>query len=85
MRSFSLPHASGMTLTIHFCEKCGTKIYKEGTADAFKNLFILQAGTLDAEGGMGLDDVEVKAELWVKERVKWLDAKEGLGQMQEFS
>ncbi|KAH7407392.1 DUF636 domain protein [Cadophora sp. MPI-SDFR-AT-0126] len=85
MRSFSLPHASGMTITIHFCEKCGTKIYKEGTLDAFKGLFIVQAGTLDNGGGMGLDDVDVKAELWVKERAKWLSATEGLGQMQEFS
>ena len=74
-----------MTLTINFCEKCGTKIYKEGTADDFKGLFIVQAGTLDGEGGMGLDDVDVKAELWVKERVKWLGAREGLGQMQAFS
>ncbi|KAK0100863.1 hypothetical protein ONS95_007310 [Cadophora gregata] len=86
MRSCSLRHKSGMTITTHFCEKCGTTIYKEGTADEFKGLCIVQAGTLDGgEGDMGLDDVEVKAELWVKERAKWLNAQEGLGQMQEFS
>ncbi|KAH9220788.1 Mss4-like protein [Leptodontidium sp. 2 PMI_412] len=86
LKSFSTLHPSGMTLTIHFCEKCGTKIYKEGSADDFKGLFIVQAGTLDGgEGGMGLGDVEVGAELWVKDRVAWVPARGGPAQMQEFS
>lgn len=79
-----------MTLTIHFCETCGTKIYKEGTADAFKGLVIVQAGTLDeVEGeegkGMGLGDVQVGAELYVKDRVKWVPARSETVQCQEFS
>jgi len=32
-----------------------------------------------------LDDVQVKGELFVKQRVGWLGAMAGVGQMQEFS
>lgn len=73
---------------MHWCENCGTKIYKEGDAEAFKGIAILQAGTLDGEekeGGMRLEDVKVGAELWVKNRVGWLGERVGTGQCQEFS
>lgn len=75
-----------MILTLHFCVKCGTKIYKEITGDAFKGLLIVQAGTLDGggEGEMGLEDVKVQAELWVKERVGWVKERADAKQMSEF-
>jgi hypothetical protein len=74
-----------MTLTLHFCENCGTKIYKEGDAEAFRGIAIVQAGTLDGEdGGMELGDVKVGAELYVKDRVSWLEERKGTGQMTEF-
>lgn len=41
LKSFSKPHGSGMTLTIHFCPNCGSVIYKEGTSPAFKGLLIM--------------------------------------------
>jgi len=34
---------------------------------------------------MGVGDVKLGAELWVKERVKWLGAMEGIAQCAEFS
>ncbi|KAH7357013.1 hypothetical protein BKA65DRAFT_548395 [Rhexocercosporidium sp. MPI-PUGE-AT-0058] len=37
-KSFSTLHPSGMALTLHFCEKCGTRMFKEGTMDEFKDL-----------------------------------------------
>ena len=74
-----------MTLTIHFCTTCGTKIYKEGNAGAFIGMAIVQAGTLDAGKGMGIEDVNVQVELYVKDRVKWMSAREGAGQCVEFS
>jgi hypothetical protein len=61
-----------MTLTIYFCENCGTKIYKEGSADAFKGVAIVQAGTLDGGVGEkveGIEDVKIGGELYVKDRV----------------
>jgi hypothetical protein len=74
-----------MTLTLHFCENCGTKIYKEGDAETFKGIAVVQAGTLDGgDGGMELGDVKVGAELYVKDRVGWLGEREGTGQMREF-
>ena len=82
-----------MGLTLHWCEKCGTKIYKEGDAEEFKGLAIVQAGTLDGNGegdgkggveGMGLQDVRPGVELWVGDRVPWLQAREGTGQCATF-
>jgi hypothetical protein len=83
LKTFSLTHPTGMTLKYHFCETCGTKIYKEGDQGAFVGMAIVQAGTLD--GGMEVGDVKLGAELWVKERVKWLGAMEGTAQCAEFS
>jgi hypothetical protein len=34
---------------------------------------------------MGVSDVKLGAELWVKERVKWLGAMEGTAQCVKFS
>jgi len=74
-----------MTLTLHFCSRCGNTIYKEADAEAFKGVVIVQAGALDAAPGeMGLADVKPGVELWVKQRVEWIKAFEGLGQCQEF-
>jgi hypothetical protein len=72
-----------MTLTIYFCETCGSTIYKEGDNEAFSGLKLVQAGTLKDkelvnEGGLG-------AELYVSERAGWLKGVEGTGQMQTFT
>jgi len=72
-----------MTLTIYFCGNCGSAVYKVGDSEAFKGTVIVQAGTLD--GQMKLADVKLGAELWVSQRVPFLGALEGVGQMQEFS
>ena len=77
-----------MILKYHFCNTCGTKIYKEGDQGAFLGMAIVQAGTLDKDGegeSMGIADFKIGAELWVKERVGWLSEIEGAGQCLEFS
>jgi hypothetical protein len=78
-----------MLLTVHFCGECGTRIYKEGDREDFFGTVIVQAGTLDGdEGGkkgMGIGDFKVGVELWVKERVGWLEEVGGAGQCQEFA
>jgi hypothetical protein len=78
-----------MRLTIYFCENCETKIYKEGSADAFKGIAIVQAGTLDAGIGerverMGIEDVRIGKELYVMDRVGWLQGRDGTGQTRKF-
>jgi hypothetical protein len=86
LNSFSLAHPSGLKLKYHFCGTCGTKIYKEADQN-LEGTAIVFAGTLDgSEGnGMGIGDVKVQAELWVKERVRWLSPMEGAAQCAEFS
>jgi hypothetical protein len=84
LKSFPTIHESGMTLTIHFCSNCGSTIYKEGDGDNFKGTVIVQAGTLD-KGDLELENVNVGAELWVKQRGAWLGDMKGVAQLQEFS
>lgn len=84
LKDFSIPHESGMTLTTHFCSNCGSCVYKEGDSEAFKGTVIVQAGTLD-KGGMELNDVKPGAELWVKQRVPWLEELKDVAQLQEFA
>ena len=75
-----------MILTLHWCEICGTKIYKEGDAEAFKGIAIVQAGTLDeGDGGLEIGEVKVAVELYVKDRVGWLGEREGTAQCQTFA
>jgi hypothetical protein len=73
-----------MTLTVHFCSNCGSTVYKEADSEMFKGTVIVQAGTLD-KGGMELDNVKPGAELWVKQRVPWLEDMKGVAQLQEFA
>lgn len=73
-----------MTLTTHFCSNCGSTVYKEGDNENFLGTVVIQAGTLD-KGGMELSNVKPGAELWVKQRVPWLEAQNGLAQLQEFA
>jgi hypothetical protein len=84
IKSFGKKHESGMTLTIYFCENCGSTIYKEGDSDGFKGVAIIQAGTLDGQE-MKLEDIKLGAELYVKHRVGWLGEMTGAIQCQEFS
>lgn len=72
-----------MKMHISFCGDCGVNISKVADSEAFKGLVIVQAGTLDGQDA--LEDAAPGAELYVKDRVKWIPALGGVGQMQEFS
>ena len=69
-----------MMITILFCQNCATTICKEADAKDFKNMVILQSGTLD----VGLDSFGPEAELWVQHRPKWLPELTDVAQKQEF-
>lgn len=80
---FAKGHESGMTLKVYFCENCGSTIYKEGTADAFQGVILVQGGSLNDP--TVLNEAKVDAELYVPERLPWLHDIVGAGQMKEFS
>jgi hypothetical protein len=88
LKSFSTIHETGLKFTFKFCSTCGTTIYKEAESGAFGDVFIVMAGTLDKDPGektMGLEDVKIGAELFVKYRVSWLEGMGEVGQCQEFA
>lgn len=80
---FDWTHESGMKMQISFCGDCGVNISKTGDNEAFKDLVIIQAGTLDDQDA--LEHAAPAAELYVKNRVSWIPALTSAGQMQEFS
>lgn len=67
----------GMRLTYSFYDSCGTTVWKAGDAEAFKDIVLVQAGTLDDIKEIETEDQE--AELYVSRRVPWLPAWAGQG------
>jgi hypothetical protein len=67
--------------TTSFCGECGTTVSKviEGL-DKFKDLVIVEAGTLD--GGEGFDDMKMDAEFFVKSRAAWVKEIAGAKQVE---
>ncbi|KAB8360950.1 hypothetical protein FH972_024682 [Carpinus fangiana] len=70
VKSFETKHENGMRIKIFFCGECGTSIYKQADADAFRGLSIVMAGTLD--GDSNIETAEPQAEFWVKYRPHWV-------------
>jgi hypothetical protein len=66
--------------TVHFCSKFGTTVYKTGDGK-FEGKAIVQAGTVD----VGLDGVQVGAELWAKQCAGWVTGLEGVVQLEGCS
>lgn len=71
-----------MILTIYFCPQCGSTLYKEGSADMFKGLKLVQAGTLHDKT---LLNTGIMAELYVSERASWLAKVDGAAEMATFT
>lgn len=71
-----------MDLTLHFCDNCGTTIYKTATLDMFAGVIVLLAGTVD--GGQGVEKASPNSELWVKYRADWVPSVGGVAQVNEF-
>lgn len=65
---FTEIHESGMKLTVNFCNKCGSTIYK--THEKFPGMVVILAGTLDEPDA--LEQAKPEAELYYQYRVKWL-------------
>jgi hypothetical protein len=82
-KTYSTKQDSGMTLTYSFCGTCGCTVSKVGDAEAFKDIVIVQAGSLDEVSAF--DGMAPQAELWTSRRAAWLPAMDGKGQMKEFS
>ena len=72
-----------MTVTYSFCENCGSTMTKVGSAEAFKGVTMILAGSLDDESGV--DGAEPGVEFYVSKRASWLPALADKPQMKEFS
>lgn len=71
-----------MKMVFSFCGDCGVTVSKIGDHEAFKGLVLIQAGSLD--GGDGVEEAVPAAELYVKDRVSWVSAVDGSGQIREI-
>ncbi|KAF5857138.1 hypothetical protein ETB97_006218 [Aspergillus alliaceus] len=82
-KTYSMTHESGMKLTTHFCENCGSLLYKVGDREEFKGAVIVLAGTLDDEEEF--EKAKPEAEFFVKHRVGWWPELGDAMQLGEFS
>ena len=80
--SHSQKHEDGFTLTVFFCNGCGSVLYKQADADMFAPVSLVQSGTLD---GPAKDKVNRPSkELNVGLRASWLPEVSGATQKQGF-
>ncbi|KAF2639207.1 hypothetical protein P280DRAFT_470592 [Massarina eburnea CBS 473.64] len=70
---------TGNTMTNYFCKTCGTLMYRVGPMGTF-----LRTGTVD-DFHLHETALTPKSELFCKDRVKWLDAVEGVKQVQSMT
>lgn len=70
-----------MTFNTTLCGDCGCVLGKETEDEAFKGMFILAVGLLDAD----INKFKPDTELWVKYRASWITPIEGAVQAQTFS
>ncbi|KAL6872121.1 Mss4-like protein [Trichoderma novae-zelandiae] len=81
-KSYTQKHEDGFKLTVFFCDNCGSALYKQGDAEMFAPVSLVQAGTLD---GPAKDKVSAPStELNVKLRASWLAEVRGAAQKQGF-
>ena len=71
--------ASGKTMTNYFCSTCGTLMYRVG--ERFPGRSILRIGTVD-DFTLHETKLRPKREIYVDDRVGWLNAVEGAEQVE---
>lgn len=81
-KEYTETHESGMKLTVHFCDNCGTAVYKKADHDLFRGCVVLLAGTLDDQNG--LEQAKPEMELFTKYRAPWLKRLDWATQKEEF-
>jgi hypothetical protein len=74
---FSKKADSGKEITSYFCPDCGTTVFRTG--ESFPQAVVIKAGVLDSKEW--LSDNIPQAELYCGDRVKWIPAIEGAGQL----
>ncbi|UPK92900.1 hypothetical protein LCI18_003835 [Fusarium solani-melongenae] len=80
-KSYAAEHEYGMTLTIFFCPDCGSTLWKEATAEQFKGVKLVQAGTLNDAKNL---DITIDGELYAPERASFLAPIENAAQRKDF-
>jgi hypothetical protein len=71
--------ATGKTMTNYFCSTCGSLMYRRGAR--FPGLSILRTGTVD-DFSLHEGRLKPRVEQFVKDRVCWVDAVDGVTQIE---
>lgn len=70
LKSATVKHEVGVSLTISFCGNCGTALCKTAGGNEFGDVVICFAGVVDDDGKtLG---TAPQAELWTKYRLDWV-------------
>ncbi|KAF1989756.1 hypothetical protein K402DRAFT_263143 [Aulographum hederae CBS 113979] len=72
---------TGKTITSHFCGDCGTTLWRD--TETMAGLKVVKAGTMDDPKSLG--DTQPGVELFVPERVSWVNGIEGAEQRNSMS
>ena len=72
---------SGIAFKTTFCGECGGRLSKESEDPAFKEVVIVQAGTVEGDAFAG----KPNAELWAPCRQDWVAPVDGAHQAETFS
>ncbi|KAL5041209.1 hypothetical protein BDW71DRAFT_201570 [Aspergillus fruticulosus] len=73
---------TGNTMTNYFCSTCGSLMYRVGTG--FPGMSILRIGTVD-DFSLHEGKLKPRIEQFVKDRVTWLRAAEGVEQVEGYA
>ncbi|KAH8896837.1 DUF636 domain protein, partial [Thozetella sp. PMI_491] len=76
----------GVEIGYRFCSECSAVLLKESEADAFKPVYMIQAGSIDKEAvtPKGIVGQTPDVELWTSRKVEWLTPVQGAQQKMQF-
>jgi len=74
LKTYTFTQESGIPFTIQFCSNCSTSLGKTTEHEAFKQGFILFAGTLDEKFS---ETGKPEVEFWSQHKVDWVAPVEG--------
>lgn len=77
-KQFAFDSGQGPVFKISFCGNCSSTLWKESDAEGFKDLRLIQSGTL----GQELDNYPPNGEIFTPFRSKWLKPMDDIKQFE---
>lgn len=71
IKTVTVTHEIGISMTVSFCSNCGSALCKEADAEEFRGLAIVFAGTVD--NADALLEQPPNMELWTKYRLPYVE------------